>query len=103
MSKLTQSARLEAILNTRVDAACDEADSSCSVGYDSDGSECFDIFTNGFELAVRAGGKPVTYAVVETGQDDGPVVLFFIGTEEEACARAEELEEDEENDEEDEG
>ena len=92
MGKLSYSERLEQILNTRTDAASWEGDKSCSAGHDTDGSTGYEIFENGFELAVEAGGRPVTYAQVQD------TVFFLIGTEDEACARAEAWPEDEDED-----
>ena len=55
----------------------DLADSSCTNGYDNDGSTGFEIFGNGFQLAQKAGGRPVFVS------HDEQTALFFIGTEEE--------------------
>lgn len=65
--------------------AQDVADSTCTSGYDNDGSTGFEIFENGFDLAVKANGRDVIYG---EGTDD--VCLFFIASEEEALAKIKE-------------
>ncbi len=92
MSKLVHSTRLEEILATRQGAAYNNCDSNCTTGYDNDGSTGFEIFSNGFELAVESAGRPVTYAVV------GETAFFFIGTEDEVCAVMAEEDEGEDDD-----
>src|SRR5271157_4803360 len=62
------------------DMLSDSADSSCTTGYDNDGSTGFEIFENGYSLGKRAGDKAVWYV-----RDDDSA-WFFIGTEDEVCA-----------------
>jgi hypothetical protein len=51
------------------------ADSTCTTGYDNDGSTGFEIFKNGFELAKQANG-PIW--VIQ--RDDRDVAFFYVGT-----------------------
>ncbi len=60
------------------------ADSSCTTGYDNDGSTGIDIFENGFELAEKAAGQDVFE------WRDNNTAYFFIGSEEKACQTARE-------------
>ena len=75
----------------------DKADTSCTTGYDNDGSVGTELFENGFDLAQEANGREVFE--VESGDN----ALFFIGTEEEVLARISALpdkgDEDEDEDE----
>lgn len=45
----------------------DVADSSCTSGYDNDGSTGYEIFENGFQLAQKAAGQPVFVLISEWG------------------------------------
>lgn len=49
------------------------ADSSCTSGYDNDGSTGSEIFENGFDLAIKAAGQDIY--TIENNDND----LFFIG------------------------
>jgi hypothetical protein len=75
-----------ALLNAdQLDAFVDSLDvSTCAIGYDTDGSTCFEIFQNGYELAEKAKGRPVHYG--DVSGTDGFTAYFIIGTEEEALA-----------------
>lgn len=59
----------------------DVNDSSCTNGHDDEGATGYEIFTNGYELAVRAKGRDVWLIPQEE------VSYFFFGTEEEVLAR----------------
>jgi len=61
----------------------DEADSSCTTGFDNDGSTGLDIFGNGFELSQKASGRDVYMIFSKDGED----VWFFIGTADEVRKR----------------
>ena len=70
----------------------DRADSSCTGGYDNDGSTGEEIFTNGFDLAVKAAGRPVyEYDVQSQGDEDAGTCLFFIGDADEVLARLQKI------------
>ena len=56
----------------------DRADSTCTAGYDTDGSTGFEIFENGFTLAAGANGREVIYGEKENDS----IALFFYGDEE---------------------
>ncbi len=60
----------------------DEADGTCTNGYDNDGSTGYEIFQNGVDLAVKAAGRPVFEVETDYGS-----TLFWIGTEDEIEAR----------------
>lgn len=85
---MKKSERLQAVWNelaNQPDCSLEDvADSSCTSGYDNDGSTGFEIFENGFDLAVKAAGRPVFYFETE---EDSDMTLFFIGTEDEIEAR----------------
>jgi len=51
--------------------------SSCTSGYNNDGSTGFDIFENGYQLGQEAGDQSVWHA----DSNDVEVVYFFIGDE----------------------
>lgn len=78
------------------------AASSCTGGYDNDGSTGFEIFENGFALAKEAGDKPIVAAAHGDLGVEGGTVFFFIGTLEGVTAKIEALpdanEEEEEED-----
>ena len=75
---MNRSEKIEAILEKAEGVDISEmGDSSCTAGYDNDGSTGFEIFENGFDLARAAGDKPVWYAHADE------IVLFFIGEESE--------------------
>jgi hypothetical protein len=61
----------------------EEADSSCTTGYDNDGSTGLEIFLNGCALAATAAGRDI----VQVDHPGTNVALFFIGTEEEVLKR----------------
>lgn len=76
------------------------ADSSCTTGYDNDGSSGYELFENGFQLAQKAAGKPVF--VVHHPDED--VAFFFIAaSEDEVRQRIDGAPEGEEEEEEDDG
>lgn len=60
----------------------DCADSSCTTGYDNDGSTGLEIFENGFDLGKAAGDRPI-YQIDVPQESLPPIACFFIGTEEE--------------------
>ena len=66
------------LLVERSEAVRDLADSSCTAGYNNDGSTGFEIFTNGFHLAKQANGAKVFYGVAEADHV-GYTAYFFIG------------------------
>jgi hypothetical protein len=71
---LSYSNKLEELLERYPDLT-DEvapADSSCTSGYDNDGSTGFEIFENGFQLGEAAEGAIVFYC------NDGDCCHFFI-------------------------
>jgi hypothetical protein len=73
-----------------VDETLEEcADSSCTNGFDNDGSSGFEIFENGYQLAEKAAGRPVFYV------DGDGVSFFFVGTEDETEAKLRKAKEDE--------
>lgn len=74
----------------QLEALADRADSSCTAGYDNDGSTGYEIFENGFDLAVKAAGRPVFQHDVES-DDDAGTCLFFVGEAEEVLARLQEI------------
>jgi hypothetical protein len=65
------------------DLLADECDSSCTSGYDNDGSTGLEIFRNGFRLAEKAEGDVL---MVRDGGSP-PVAYFFLGTEEEVLQK----------------
>lgn len=67
------------------DALDETSDSSCTLGFDNDGSTGFELFENGYQLAVKAAGRPIFY--VEAGDNVDGSALFFIGTEDEIEAK----------------
>lgn len=73
----------EQIKQMNVNEAHNLADSSCTNGYNNDGSTGFDIFENGFKLAKKAKDKPVYITFIR----DERVSLFFIGTEKEILTK----------------
>jgi hypothetical protein len=77
----------ELINSLDVDEVQELADSSCTNGYDNDGATGFDIFENGFQLAQKAGDRPVYVSHVR----DERTALFFIGTEEEILRKISKL------------
>jgi alkanesulfonate monooxygenase SsuD/methylene tetrahydromethanopterin reductase-like flavin-dependent oxidoreductase (luciferase family) len=68
---------------------CEEADATCTNGYDNDGSTGFEIFENGFDLAVKAAGRDVW-----AHDDEEGTTVFLIGTPEEVVARIEKVAEE---------
>jgi len=85
-SGFVRSEKLGAIVATKdTFEAMDNADSSCNAGSDVDGSSAFDLFENGFDLAIKAAGKPIFMA--ESGES---IIFLIAATEQEACARASE-------------
>lgn len=78
--------KLEIIANQKdYDELSDEADSGCTSGYDNDGSTGYEIFENGFELARKAGKKPVFAIWGDSG------IFFFIGTKKSVMKRLQKL------------
>jgi hypothetical protein len=67
------------------DELSDAADSGCTRGYDNDGSTGYEIFMNGFELAQKAGKKPIFVIPLD------PDVFFFIGTKKSVLKRIHKL------------
>lgn len=67
----------------------DAADKSCITDYDT---PAFDIFENGFELALKAEGRDVVYATDKDG-----TTYFFMGTEDLALKRLKEAEKEDES------
>jgi hypothetical protein len=65
------------------DDLLEEADSSCTTGYNSD-STGFEIFENGFELGRKSSGRDVYMILSDV---DPGVALFFVGTDEEVGQR----------------
>ncbi|MGH9919498.1 MAG: hypothetical protein ACRD6W_11615 [Nitrososphaerales archaeon] len=69
----------------KADQLDDLADATCTLGFNNDGSTGFEIFENGYDLAVKAAGRPVFY--FRNGDDDDGAAMFFIGTEDEVEAK----------------
>jgi len=61
-----------------MDTLYDVYSSTCTTGYNNDGSTGFEIFSNGVELRDSAEGRPI---FIYAGNNN--IALFFIGTEEE--------------------
>ena len=69
------------------DGIFNAADSSCSSGYDTDGSTVQDIFENGYDfgqMVATAGSRPV-WCVKHKDYDN--TAFFFLGTEDEVRAK----------------
>ncbi len=60
------------------------SDSSCTSGYDNDGSTGFEIFRNGFELARKAGDREIWLVEQDACP---PIFFFFVGTHDEVLAK----------------
>ena len=88
---IKESDRLAEIISTRVNAAYMDADGSCTAGSDNDGSTGFEIFENGFDLAVKSAGRPVFSAYNE---DAGAFFFVIASSEAEACSIASAWDED---------
>lgn len=69
------------------DMLSDAAESSCTTGYDNDGSTGLEIFKEGFQLCKKAAGRSVWY--VEDADTD--TRWFFVGTEDEVIAQLREF------------
>lgn len=80
---MTHSEKLQALLHSNPNL-CDASDSSCTTGYDNDGSTGFEIFINGTELANAAHGRPIFYA-----QAFGGTYFFIANTENELLTKLE--------------
>ena len=82
MAKLIASDALEAAFLSSDADIIEKADMNCVAGYDSDGSTAFDIFENGFDLALEAREKNsnVYYANFNPGCE---LVIFVIAESEE--------------------
>lgn len=80
-----------------------DADSSCTTGFDNDGSSGFDIFENGVELAIRAAKEGLKIWLVYKGDDAGVAYFFLANTEDEVRQRLETFGKTEENGDSDEG
>jgi len=74
----------------QLEALADRADSSCTAGYDNDGSTGYEIFENGYDLAVKAAGRPVFQHDVES-EATCWTCLFFVGEADEVLARLQEI------------
>jgi hypothetical protein len=84
--------------------------SSCTNGYDNDGSTGYEIFQNGLEFGLSAAsggfGTKKGVEIFEFDIYDGDVTAFFIGTRDEVktliegCSDEDEEEEEEDEDEE---
>jgi hypothetical protein len=85
MTRLIASDALEAALLSSDADIIEEADMNCVAGYDSDGSTSFDIFENGFDLALEAREKNsnVYYANFNPGNFNCELVIFVIAESEE--------------------
>jgi len=66
------------------DALYEEADATCTTGYDNDGSTGYEIFSNGYRLGLAAAGREA-WEVCDGGSP--PTAYFFLGTEDEVLAR----------------
>ena len=67
----------------------DAADSTCTTGYDNDGSTGLEIFQNGVELGVEAALNDI-YVIYDDDIEDeeaDDTAWFFIGTKEEVINR----------------
>lgn len=73
-----------------LDALLNIADSSCTGGTSNDGSTTFEIFENGYDLCVKAGGQTVFFHRVANHGDLG-TVFFLIGSEDEVFCRLNEV------------
>lgn len=73
MPRFKRNADLSALVHSTEEVS-EVADSSCTTGYDNDGSTGLEIFENGFDLGQKAGDKDV-WIVLSDGVAD-----FFIGT-----------------------
>jgi hypothetical protein len=82
MSKLIESQKLEAALAASPANVIEEADMNCMNGYDNEGSLSFEVFENGFNLALEAQGKDVFFADHEDN-----VIFVIASSEDEAVAR----------------
>ncbi len=69
----------------------EEAETSCTCGYDNDGSTGYEIFQNGFNLGCQAASEGKDVFVAFTDWDRQRVAFFFLGTEEEIVAKLEAL------------
>jgi len=79
-------AALRALSPDQVEAFVDDGEvSTCTTGYDNGGSTGLEIFENGLELGLKAGGRPVQMA--RLGGTDGETAYFAVGTEEEVLAK----------------
>lgn len=85
--KCTQA--LQDLVNTKEPMMLmDKADSTCTSGYDNDGATGYEIFENGFNLAIQAKGQDVwCFEIAEVGS-----MVFFIGTEEQVTKRIKKIE-----------
>jgi hypothetical protein len=66
----------------------EHANSSCTTGYDNDGSTGFEIFENGFSLGQLAGDKSVYVIHIDN------IAYFFVGTYEGVEAELKNLDDD---------
>lgn len=74
------------VLSKEPSDVSDIADSSCTTGYDNDGSTGLEIFENGFDLGLKAGVHKEVWAVFGSG-----TAWFFIGSLDEVTKRVEAL------------
>lgn len=63
----------ELIAKVEYDDLCEICDSSCTTGYDNNGSIGFEIFENGFNFAIAANGNQIYF------HEDENTAFFFIG------------------------
>lgn len=89
------SSRLGKLLETRVNAAYEQADATCTAGYDNGGSTGREIFENGVSLGVRmaALGQNAYYGTA--GYGAGSCFFVIAPTEDLACEKVEAWQEDE--------
>lgn|SRR5512135_86047 len=94
MAEIVYSKRLEELLESRVDAAYEQADGTCTAGYDNDGSTGKEIFENGVELGLAMAKANQNAYYGNSGDGAGSVFFVLADSEEAACARVETWEED---------
>src|SRR5512135_3932596 len=94
MPKLVYSKKLQDLLAERVNEAFEQADNSCTSGYDNDGSTGKEIFENGVELGLAMASANQDAYYGNAGDGAGSVFFVLADSEEAACARVETWEED---------
>jgi hypothetical protein len=81
---------LDKLSSDEFEAVQDQADGTCTAGFDNDGSTGLEIFENGYNLGrlAKQEGQNVVYGIRSNYKQACPgVVLFYVGTEDLALAR----------------